>query len=201
MDAFVQDLPDKPAEAVSDGPYGGLVAEPRQEAPKDGLEMCTLASGRSVSCLAEDASHVSVAFGRTAAAILLGAFFFSRAGSYPGGKLRCRRKRTGCGAYLRDHLLCGIDAETGNLRQAKHGFPVSHHRLCKQGVEAGYLFFDESQPLKLQGQHLTVRGMRPSRECFDQTFPWAPQPLVAQLRQALGVCLTFCHRMQDAKAA
>ena len=63
MNAFVQDLPNKPAEAVSDGPYGGLVAESRQEAPKDGLEMCALASGRSVSCLAEEASQVSVAFG------------------------------------------------------------------------------------------------------------------------------------------
>jgi hypothetical protein len=28
MNALVQDLPNKPAEAVSDGPYGGLVAKP-----------------------------------------------------------------------------------------------------------------------------------------------------------------------------
>lgn len=38
VDAFVQDLPDHPADAMSDGPYGRLIAEPGQQSTEDGLE-------------------------------------------------------------------------------------------------------------------------------------------------------------------
>ena len=41
IDALVQHLPDHPAEAMSDGPYGGLIAEPGQQSTEDGLEMGT----------------------------------------------------------------------------------------------------------------------------------------------------------------
>ena len=62
VDAFVQDLPDHPANAMSDGPYGRLIAEPGQQSTEDGLEMGTLASGCRVSRLVEKTAHVLVAF-------------------------------------------------------------------------------------------------------------------------------------------
>lgn len=65
---LVQDLPNKPAEAISNGPYGRLVAEPRQEAPENSLEMCAHASGRGVSRLAQEASHVFAAHAKELAA-------------------------------------------------------------------------------------------------------------------------------------
>ena len=62
IDAFVQDFPDHPADAVSDGPYGRLIAEPGQQTTEDGLEMGPFASGCGVSCLIEKTAHVLVAF-------------------------------------------------------------------------------------------------------------------------------------------
>jgi len=75
------------------------------------------------------------------------------------------------------------------------------HRLRKQGVEAVQLFFKESQPFQLQGQHLAMRRMRPPRDCFDEPLSRAAEAFVAQLGQVLSIGLTLRDGMQDAKTA
>jgi len=89
-----------------------------QQTPEDRLEVCALASRSSVRDLVEYPPHVLVTLGRTAAAVLLGALFFPGASPYPGIEFRCREKRAGCDSDFGNHLLCRVDAETRNLRQA-----------------------------------------------------------------------------------
>jgi hypothetical protein len=72
----MKDLPDQVAQTMRDCPACGLVAEAWQQTPEHCLEVDTFAAGSGMSRLVEDTAHVFVAFRRTAAGALFGAFLF-----------------------------------------------------------------------------------------------------------------------------
>src|SRR6266576_6738489 len=72
---------------MCDGPDSGLIPQPRQQTPEHCLKVGAFAPGSSMSGLVEHAAHVFVAFRRTAAGVLFGAFFLSGTGSHPGSEL------------------------------------------------------------------------------------------------------------------
>src|SRR5258708_21919481 len=60
---------------MCDGPDSGLITQTRQQTPEHCLKVGAFASGSSMSGLIEHSAHVFVAFRRTAAGVLFGAFF------------------------------------------------------------------------------------------------------------------------------
>src|SRR3979490_58395 len=76
---------------MCDGPDSGLITQTRQQTPEHCLKVGAFAPGSSMSGLIEHPAHVFVAFRRTAAGVLFGAFFLSGTGretSWPSPPLR-----------------------------------------------------------------------------------------------------------------
>src|ERR1700737_2979010 len=78
---------------MCDGPDSGLITQTRQQTPEHCLKVGAFAPGSSMSGLIEHPAHVFVAFRRTAAGVLFGAFFLSGTGSHPGSELGREGKR------------------------------------------------------------------------------------------------------------
>src|SRR5664280_211964 len=72
-------------------PQGLLIAQSWQQTPEHHLELAALGSHRRLRRLGQHSPHKLVAFGRTTAVVLLGAFVLPGAGSHPRGQL-CRRR-------------------------------------------------------------------------------------------------------------
>jgi len=70
----MQDLPDHAAEPMSDGPEGGLIAQPRQQTPEHGLKIAAFLRDGSVRRLIQHSAQIFIAFCGTTAVVLLGAF-------------------------------------------------------------------------------------------------------------------------------
>ena len=62
--AFMQDLPNQTTEPMSDGPDGGLIAQPRQQTPEHNLKVTAFPLDRSMRRLVQHAPQIFIAFRR-----------------------------------------------------------------------------------------------------------------------------------------
>ena len=82
-DALMKNLPDQTAYPMSNRPDGRLIAKPREQTPEDGLEVGTIAPDSSMCNLVKYPAHISVAFCRAAAMVLLGTLVLAGTGPHP----------------------------------------------------------------------------------------------------------------------
>jgi hypothetical protein len=80
---LVQDLPNHTAEPMSDGPEGGLIAQPGEQTPEHELKMTTSLLDSSVCRLVQHPVQIFIVLGGATAVVLFGAFVFSGTGPHP----------------------------------------------------------------------------------------------------------------------